>query len=82
MYGIVDGSQELILSTVEGFFSLLKRSIVGIYHFVSAKHLDNYLNEATFRYNSKEYSEENRFNLLLESCGGKRLTYQSLIANA
>lgn len=69
-------------NTVEGFFSLLKRSIVGIYHFVSAKHLDNYLNEATFRYNSKDYTEEKRFNLLLSSCDNKRLTYKSLIANA
>jgi transposase-like protein len=29
-------------NTVEGFFSLLKRGIIGIYHFVSAKHLDSY----------------------------------------
>lgn len=69
-------------NTVEGFFSLLKRSIVGIYHFVSAKHLDNYLNEATFRYNSKEYTEQDRFNLLLSATDNKRLTYKNLIANA
>lgn len=68
-------------NTVEGFFSLLKRGIVGIYHSVSAKHLDNYLNEFTFRYNSKKFTEENRFNLLLSSCDAKRLTYQSLISN-
>ena len=68
-------------NTVEGFFSLLKRGIVGIYHFVSAKHLNNYLNEFTFRYNSKELSEENRFNLLLSECNNKRLTYQNLISN-
>ncbi len=68
-------------NTVEGFFSLLKRGIVGIYHFVSAKHLNNYLNEFTFRYNSKDYTEENRFNLLLESCDAKRLTYENLISN-
>lgn len=69
-------------NTVEGFFSLLKRGILGIYHFVSAKHLDNYLNEFTFRYNSKEMNEQDRFNLLLSSTDAKRLTYQSLIANA
>lgn len=68
-------------NTIEGFFSLLKRGIVGIYHFVSAKHLDNYLNEFTFRYNSKDFSEENRFNLLLSATADKRLTYQNLIAN-
>lgn len=69
-------------NTIEGFFSLLKRGIVGIYHFVSAKHLDNYLNEATFRYNSKSYTEHDRFNLLLSATDNKRLTYQNLIANA
>lgn len=68
-------------NTVEGFFSLLKRGIVGIYHFVSAKHLDNYLQEFTFRYNTKQHSEQNRFNLLLNSCDAKRLTYKTLIAN-
>lgn len=68
-------------NTLEGFFSLLKRGIVGIYHFVSAKHLGNYLNEFTFRYNSKEYSEQDRFNLLLSATDNKRLTYKNLIAN-
>lgn len=68
-------------NTLEGFFSLLKRGIVGIYHFVSAKHLDNYLNEFTFRYNSKDYSEQDRFNLLLSATANKRLTYKTLIAN-
>lgn len=68
-------------NTLEGFFSLLKRGIVGIYHFVSAKHLDNYLNEFTFRYNSKDYSEQDRFNLLLSATDNKRLTYKNLIAN-
>lgn len=68
-------------NTLEGFFSLLKRGIVGIYHFVSAKHLDNYLQEFTFRYNSKSFTEENRFNYLLSNCGNKRLNYKTLIAN-
>ena len=49
-------------NTIEGFFSLLKRGILGIYHFVSEKHLDMYLKEFTFRYNTKKETEENRFN--------------------
>lgn len=69
-------------NTVEGFFSLLKRGIVGIYHFVSAKHLDNYLNEFTFRYNTKTLTEQDRFNMMLSATDNKRLTYQNLIANA
>lgn len=43
-------------NTLEGFFSLLKRSILGIYHSVSAKHLDFYVRECTFRYNIRVYT--------------------------
>lgn len=68
-------------NTVEGFFSLLKRGIVGIYHSVTAKHLEKYLHEFSFRYNSKDYTEEDRFNLLLHSCDAKRLMYKQLISN-
>lgn len=64
-------------NTVEGFFSLLKRGIIGIYHYVSEKHIDRYLNEFTFRYNTRGRTEEIRFNDLLEGCNG-RLTYQKL----
>ncbi len=69
-------------NTVEGFFSLLKRGIIGIYHFVTPKHLNKYLDEFSFRYNSKNETEASRFNLLLNSCDAKRLTYKQLIAHA
>jgi len=65
-------------NTIEGFFSLLKRSILGIYHFVSPKHIERYLNESTFRYNTIGETEEGRFNLLLDNCNG-RITYKELI---
>jgi transposase-like protein len=41
-------------NTVEGVWSLLKRSIVGSYHQLSAKHLPAYLDEISFRYNNRE----------------------------
>jgi transposase len=41
-------------STIEGFWSLLKRGIAGVYHSVSAKHLQGYLNEYAFRYNHRK----------------------------
>lgn len=41
-------------NTVEGVWSLLKRSIVGSYHHVSVKHLDAYLNELEWRFNERE----------------------------
>src|SRR5690606_33950810 len=40
-------------NTVEGFFSLLKRGIVGVYHHVSEAHLHRYCAEFDFRYNTR-----------------------------
>lgn len=40
-------------NTIEGFWSLLKRGIGGVYHSVSAKYLQSYLNEYSFRYNHR-----------------------------
>ena len=39
--------------TIEGFWSLVKRGIGGVYHAVSRKHLQKYLNEYAFRYNHR-----------------------------
>jgi len=44
-------------NTIEGFWSLLKRGIVGIYHFTSEKHLQRYVDEFVFRYNSRDLDE-------------------------
>lgn len=41
-------------NTVEGVWSLLKRSIVGSYHQLSAKHLDSYAQEMAWRFNNRE----------------------------
>jgi transposase-like protein len=77
-------------NTIEGFWSLLKRGILGIYHHVSPKHLQRYCDEFTFRYNTilkdksgyKEVkgAQEVRFNLALASSVNRRLTYKDLIA--
>jgi len=40
-------------NSVEGFWSLLKRGLSGVYHSVSAKYLQNYIDEYTFRYNHR-----------------------------
>ena len=41
-------------NTIEGFWSLVKRGIGGVYHVVSAKYLQSYLNEYSFRYNHRK----------------------------
>lgn len=66
-------------NTIEGFWSLLKRGIVGIYHQVSVKHLDMYVDEFEFRYNTKDMAESSRFDSML-SLSNKRLTYAKFIA--
>jgi transposase-like protein len=45
---------DLHTNTVESAFSLLKRGIVGTWHKVSAKHLEAYLNEMSFRFNNRK----------------------------
>lgn len=65
-------------NTLEGFWSLLKRMIIGTYHFTSKKHLQKYVDEMVFRYNTRAMGECSRFNFMLAQ-GGKRLTYNNLI---
>lgn len=52
------------VNTVEGFWSLVKRGINGVYHAVSPKYLQTYLNEYGFRYNHRK-SETPMFVLFL-----------------
>lgn len=65
-------------NTIEGFWSLLKRGIIGIYHFTSHEHLQLYVDEFVFRYNTRNISEAQRFEVMLKRCGN-RLRYQTLI---
>ena len=65
-------------NTIEGFWSILKRGIYGIYHFTSKKHLQIYVDEFVFRYNTRNGSENERFNLLLSNLEN-RITYKELI---
>jgi transposase len=47
-------SGDVHTNTIEGFWSLLKRGISGVYHGVSTEHLQSYVDEYVFRYNSRE----------------------------
>ena len=85
-HGTVNHSQSryrdgiVYTNTVEGFFSSLKRSIFGIYHQVSPKHLQRYCEETSYRYNTRKVTDKERFISTLQQTEG-RLTYKKLIAN-
>jgi transposase-like protein len=66
-------------NSAENFNSCLKRGIDGTYHHVSRKHTQKYVNEVVLRYNTRKYNQSERFDLVLLSSVGKRLTYQQLI---
>jgi transposase-like protein len=63
---------------LEGFWSILKRGIIGIYHFVSRKHLQRYCDEFSFRYNMRNESVEAKFDNVFKNINC-RLTYKELI---
>ena len=66
-------------NTVEGYFSILKRGIVGVYHWVSEAHLHRYAAEFDFRYNHRValgYTDMQRTEIAAAGIYGKRLTYR------
>lgn len=65
-------------NSIEGFWSLLKRGIFGIYHSVSPKHLNRYCDEFSYRYNTRTIADTDRFSESLKQVEGK-LTYKMLI---
>lgn len=60
-------------NTVEGYFSILKRGINGIYHHVGKAYLDQYLREFDYRYNVRKLNDRDRSVLAVKKTSGKRL---------
>jgi transposase-like protein len=81
-HGVVNHSQheyvrgDITTNTVEGYFSILKRGLHGIYHNVSEHHLHRYLAEFDFRYTNRELSDGQRTALAIKQADGKRLMYR------
>lgn len=66
-------------NTVEGYFSVFKRGMKGVYQHCAKEHLHRYLAEFDFRYNNRKFkdiSDTQRADILLRGIVGKRLTYQ------
>ncbi len=66
-------------NTVESFFALLKRGIMGSYHHVSRKHLSRYCDEFAFRWSHRDVSDTERTTAALQQIAGKRLTFKHTI---
>jgi transposase-like protein len=66
-------------NTVEGFFSLLKRQLLGTHHSVSRKHLGRYVAEVTYKYNTRHLDDGERTVRAIKGGDGKRLTYKDQV---
>jgi len=73
------GNQKFHTQNIENFWSIFKRGIIGIYHFVSVKHLHRYCSEFGYRYNRKDLSGIEKFDAALEKVSSARITYNTLI---
>ena len=65
-------------NTVESFFGMMKRGLMGTYHHVSEAHLQRYCEEFSFRYSHRKTNDEERAAMALKQVGGKRLTYRRI----
>jgi transposase-like protein len=72
----VDG--QIHTNGIENFWSLLKRGIKGTYVSVEPFHLFRYLDEQTFRFNTRKGKDAERFIQTVKQVTGKRLTYDEL----
>jgi transposase-like protein len=81
-YGYTDRrtGEKINTNTVEGYYSIFKRGMVGIYQHCSEKHLHRYLAEFDFRYSHRiktGYDDVDRTDRAILGVKGKRLTYET-----
>ena len=70
---------EVTTNTVEGYYSIFKRSMKGVYQHCAEKHLHRYLSEFDFRYSNRValgIHDGERADLAIKGAAGKRLTYR------
>jgi hypothetical protein len=72
---------DVTTNTVEGYFSLFKRGLVGTYHHMSQQHIQRYLNEFDFRQGNRAalgVNDTMRAERIIKGVEGKRLTYHAV----
>jgi len=70
---------DIYTNNIEGFWTWIKRMIMGVYHNISRKHIQSYANEATFRFNSRSVNKGFGLSFMLSSFSPGKLGYKSLI---
>jgi transposase-like protein len=76
VYARKEGDVLISTNTIEGYFSILKRGINGVYHHVGKHHLHRYLSEFDFRYSARYVNDGERSLLAIQKVNGKRLKYR------
>ncbi len=71
-------NEDIYTNNIEGSWSILKRMIIGIYHSTSKKHLQRYVNEFVYRYNTRKMSDGDRF-INFFSSFEKRITHHQIV---
>jgi len=82
-YGYTDfqTGRKININTVEGYYSIFKRGMIGVYQRCGEQHLHRYLAEFDFRYSHRQklgYSDTARADRALLAVKGKRLTYETI----
>lgn len=72
------GNEKFHTQNIENFWSIFKRGIIGIYHFVSVKHLERYCQEFGYRYNRRELNGVEKFDAALLKVSTTRISYERL----
>jgi transposase-like protein len=68
------------IQSAEAFFAILKRGVMGSFHSVSEQHLQRYVDEFSFRWNTRSalgIEDTERAGLAIKGARGKRLTYRA-----
>ena len=74
-----EGDRVIATNTVEGYYSIFKRGMKGVYQHCAEKHLHRYLSEFDFRYSNRialGVTDGERADLAVKGAAGKRLTYR------
>ena len=63
---------------IEGFWGGFKRMVFGTYHMVNRSYLPRYIDESVFRYNTKNLTEGQRFELMFQIAFGKKYSWNQV----